>query len=93
VGGRELCLGLQEFALQQWGLLAKTVLARWNITTTLDFGRIVFAMVQHSLLQKTEDDCLDDFNNIYDFRTAFETSYRIAVPTEQERPRQAGRKS
>src|SRR5437773_11907191 len=45
VAGRALCEGLREFALMNWGLLARTVLERWGITRTLDFGRIVFALV------------------------------------------------
>jgi uncharacterized repeat protein (TIGR04138 family) len=82
VGGRELCLGLREFALNRWGLLAATVLARWNITRTMDFGRIVFAMVQHDLLQKTNEDNPEDFRGVYEFGTAFEASYHIGAPAE-----------
>ncbi len=93
VGGRELCHGLRELALQQWGLLARTVLARWNITTTMDFGRIVFAMVQHDLLQKTDEDNPEDFRGVYDFRSAFETGYRIGVPVEAQRAQWSGQKS
>ena len=32
VSGQELCEGLRELALLQWGLLARTVLQRWGIT-------------------------------------------------------------
>src|SRR5215212_2042606 len=45
ISGRDLCQGLREFALLQWGLMAHTVLQQWNIRRTSDFGRIVFAMV------------------------------------------------
>src|SRR3990170_512473 len=45
ITGRDLSEGLRDFALLQWGMLARTVLARWNITSTFDFGRIVFALV------------------------------------------------
>lgn len=93
VGGRQLCVGLRELALQQWGLLARVVLARWNITTTMDFGRIVFAMVEHDLLQKTDEDTLEDFRGVYNFASAFETDYRIAASVEPERPRRSQRKA
>jgi hypothetical protein len=33
VSGQQLCHGLREYALAQWGLLARAVLRRWNITT------------------------------------------------------------
>ena len=77
VNGSDLCEGLRELALQQWGRLARTVLRRWNVTSTVDFGRIVFAMVEAGLMQTTEDDNLEDFRNVYDFRVAFETDYQI----------------
>ena len=80
VTGQDLCDGLREVALAEWGRMARTVLRRWNITSTLDFGRIVFAMVDAGLMQKTEDDTIEDFRNVYDFKTAFETEYRIPEP-------------
>ena len=77
VSGPDLCEGLRELALNQWGRLARTVLKRWNITTTLDFGRIVFAMVEAGLMQKTDDDTLEDVRNVFDFRAALENEYKI----------------
>jgi uncharacterized repeat protein (TIGR04138 family) len=77
VTGHDLCEGLREVALAEWGRLARTVLRRWNITSTLDFGRMVFAMVDAGLMQKTDDDSLEDFRNVYDFRAAFEAEYQI----------------
>ena len=77
VSGQDLCEGLREMALSQWGRLARTVLRRWNITSTLDFGRIVFAMVEAGLMQKTDDDTLEDFRNVFDFRGALEAEYQI----------------
>ena len=80
VSGRQLCQGLREFALKRWGMLARTVLRRWNITSTLDFGQIVFAMIAVGHMQKTEEDTLDDFRDVFDFRSAFEAGYRIPTP-------------
>ena len=77
VSGQQLCHGLREFALAQWGLLARTVLRRWNITRTEDFGRIVFALVENGHMSKTETDTLDDFKNVFDFASAFDENYRI----------------
>ena len=78
VSGQQLCDGLRELALNQWGMLARTVLGRWNITHTVDFGKIVFSMIEVGQMQKTDHDSLDDFRNVYDFRAAFETGYQIA---------------
>jgi uncharacterized repeat protein (TIGR04138 family) len=77
VSGQQLCEGLREFAQRQWGMLARLVLSRWGIHTTLDFGRIVFALIEAGQMKKTPADCLDDFQDVYDFKTAFDTGYRI----------------
>jgi uncharacterized repeat protein (TIGR04138 family) len=77
VTGRELAEGLREVATHKWGRLARTVLERWHITATLDFGRIVFALIEAGLLAKSDEDALDDFRDVYDFGEAFESRYRI----------------
>jgi uncharacterized repeat protein (TIGR04138 family) len=77
INGQQLSEGLRDFALLQWGLLAKTVLSRWNILGTEDFGRIVFLLVENRWMAKTDQDSLDDFKNVYDFAQAFEQNYRI----------------
>lgn len=71
IRGQELCWGLRDFALKRWGLLAPVVLRRWNICNTMDFGHIVFAMVDAGWMAKREEDCLDDFRDVFDFREAF----------------------
>ncbi|MEX2217015.1 MAG: Minf_1886 family protein [Phycisphaeraceae bacterium] len=71
VSGQELCQGLRDFALGQYGLMARSVLRRWGITTCEDFGRIVFAMVDAQLMRKTEGDTINDFASVFDFAQAF----------------------
>lgn len=72
VSGQDLCTGLRDFAIKEYGLLARTVLRRWNITSCRDFGQVVFAMVDGGLMRKTDDDTIHDFNNVFDFNSAFE---------------------
>lgn len=79
VSGRQLASGLKDFAQERWGMLARTVLQRWQIHSTSDFGRIVFAMVDSGLLAKTDEDNFDDFANVFDFREAFDRGYRVPV--------------
>lgn len=73
VSGQDLCRGLRDFAINEYGLLARTVLRRWNINTCRDFGEIVFAMVEGGLMHKTDNDTLRDFSDVFDFSTAFES--------------------
>lgn len=80
VSGQQLCEGIRQYALNQYGMLAGTVLRLWNINATVDFGRIVFALIEAGQMQKTDDDTIEDFRNVFDFKTAFETEYRIPEP-------------
>ncbi|MEM7230293.1 MAG: Minf_1886 family protein [Planctomycetota bacterium] len=68
---QQLCLGLREYAIEKFGLLAETVLDGWNIRRTDDFGRIVFAMIDGGLMSKTQDDTMEDFRGVFDFAEAF----------------------
>ena len=71
VSGKQLSWGLRNYAVQRYGLMARTVLNHWGIVRTNDFGRIVFAMVESKLMQKTEEDDVRDFDNVFDFEEAF----------------------
>ncbi|HYE31243.1 MAG TPA: Minf_1886 family protein [Methylomirabilota bacterium] len=75
VTGQELLAGLKEYALTQFGPMAYTVLTEWGVSTTQDFGLIVFNMVEAGLLSKTEDDSLDDFKNGYNFQEVFQKPF------------------
>lgn len=72
VSGQELCLGLRSLAVEKYGLLARTVLRGWGVSTTEDFGKIVYAMVDTGLLRTSENDSLDDFRGVYEFEEAFD---------------------
>ena len=76
VNGGELLNGIREYALEEYGPMAKRVLAEWGITCCTDIGCIVFNLVNVGLLGKTEDDSLEDFEKGYDFNDAFLQPYR-----------------
>ena len=71
VTGQQLCLGLKDYAVKKYGPLAKIVLSSWGVRDTMDFGRIVFDMVERQELRKTEEDSIEDFRDVYDFDGAF----------------------
>ncbi len=77
VTGPQLCQGLRDFAVEQYGLMARSVLRRWNITGCEDFGQVVFAMVDSGLMRKTEGDRVEDFHNVFDFADAFAPSLSL----------------
>lgn len=75
LSGRELLEGCRELAIQRFGLLARTVLDYWGVTSTSDFGDIVFALVDLGLLQSQPTDTKDDFQDVFDFADAFDRDY------------------
>ena len=77
ISGPELLEGCRLLALEQYGLLARTVFETWNVRSTADFGRIVFDLIDKGEMKKTDDDCEEDFANVYDFADALESQYEI----------------
>lgn len=75
VSGQDLCWGLRDYGRHRWGPLARLVLARWNIESTLDFGKIVFILVENDLLQKEPQDTLEDFRDVFDFDEALSEAF------------------
>ncbi len=78
VSGQQLCFGLRDFAIEQFGLLAPAVLRHWNINRTDDFGRIVFAMIGGGVMTRTDDDTLEDFRGVFEFGEAFSRSELVS---------------
>jgi uncharacterized repeat protein (TIGR04138 family) len=77
VSGAQLCWGLRDYALMRWGRVARCVLNSWNIRRTGDFGRMVFALIEHEFLQRQPGDKLEDFVDVFDFPVALDRSYQV----------------
>ena len=80
VTGQELCEAIRQFALEQYGYMAKLVLRRWGLHTTGDFGEIVFNLIRIGRMRKTPNDRREDFDDVFDFDTAFRQEFRIVMP-------------
>jgi uncharacterized repeat protein (TIGR04138 family) len=81
--GQQLCEAIRQFALEQYGLMAKVVLNRWGIRTTSDFGDIVYNLISVGCMKKSKHDRREDFNDVYDFETAFSKGFQITRPPER----------
>jgi uncharacterized repeat protein (TIGR04138 family) len=77
VSGPELLQGIRDLAIREFGLMARTVLRRWGIDKTDDFGEIVFNLVDATLMSKTSDDSRRDFQGVYDLDRALTEGFRI----------------
>jgi uncharacterized repeat protein (TIGR04138 family) len=79
ISGPELLESIREFALERFGLMARTVFHCWSIHSTDDFGRVVFELIERGEMSKTDSDQLADFCNVYDFEEALDNQYQIDV--------------
>jgi uncharacterized repeat protein (TIGR04138 family) len=75
VTGPELAWACRDLARERFGLLARPVLAHWNVTRTDDLGRIVYTLVEVGLLVTQPGDSEADFRDVFEFETAFDERY------------------
>ena len=79
ITGHELAAACRDLALQRYGVLARMVLEYWGVTSTADFGHIVFTLVDLGLLISQPSDTRDEFCDVFDFDQAFDREYPWSV--------------
>lgn len=77
ISGQTLCEGLKRLAVEKWGRLAMLVLNQWNVSTTQDFGEIVYLMIEHKWMSDQPNDSIEDFYNVFDFKTVFKEKFKF----------------
>ena len=77
VTGQALCEHLRKLAIEKWGLLAKLVLNTWGVKKTRDFGEIVYLMIKHNWMSAQPTDTIEDFDDVYDFKTVFKDQFEF----------------
>ena len=78
--GQMLCEAIRVYAIEQYGYMARVVLKNWGVTRTSDFGDIVYNLIHAGLMKKSKEDKREDFDDVYDFETVFDKSFKIAPP-------------
>jgi uncharacterized repeat protein (TIGR04138 family) len=71
ITGQQLCEAIRQYAVEQYGGMAKSVLAHWGVRSTGDFGEIVFNLIAIGQMRKTDSDRREDFDNVFDFEEGF----------------------
>jgi uncharacterized repeat protein (TIGR04138 family) len=87
VSGQELLEGIRDYALKEFGPMVMTVFEEWGIRSCKDFGEMVFLLVDHRILRKTDKDSHADFENGYDFYEAFRKPYLPKAKVELKEPK------
>jgi len=76
ITGQELLNGMREYARHIFGPLAAQTWKSWGVQTSLDWGRIVFMLVEAGMLNRQDSDKLEDFDQPFDFEKYFVEDYR-----------------
>jgi uncharacterized repeat protein (TIGR04138 family) len=79
VSGRELVHGIRELALREFGFMARIVFRMWGINRTVDFGDIVFNLVEENLMSKSDQDSRADFQDVFDLDQALVQEFHIEL--------------
>ena len=84
VTGGELLNGMRVHALELFGPLAAQVWRSWGVRSTLDWGHMVFRLVDEEKLSRNDEDTIEDFADGFDFDEAFVRAYvpRLSEPSE-----------
>ncbi len=77
ISGPELLDGIRRLAIQHFGILSISVFKSWGVTSTDDFGHIVFEMIEAGEMRRTPHDQLTDFFGVYDFSKVFCEDYTL----------------
>lgn len=66
VSGAELLIGFRDFALEQFGPMASTLLLEWGIKDGIHVGAMVFHLIDEQVFGKQESDTPEDFHGVID---------------------------
>jgi uncharacterized repeat protein (TIGR04138 family) len=87
VAGPELLEGVRAYALKEFGPMVITVFSSWGINRCEDIGHMVFNLIGAGIFGKTEEDSIEDFKNVYDFKDAFVKPFAPEKPLVAELPK------
>lgn len=79
MSGRELALGIRDYARERYGCAAAYLLTRSGIRKSDDLGVIVFQLIDAGIFGKSEDDSPEDFRGMFDLRTSFLEPYEPSI--------------
>ena len=76
IKGADLCRFFRDTLINRFGPSAIDVLDTWNIKKTSDFGKIIYKLISVEILGKSENDSIEDFDDVFDFTEEFVMPYK-----------------
>jgi uncharacterized repeat protein (TIGR04138 family) len=92
VSGPELLEGFRDFALEQFGPMASTLMREWGLRKCQDVGDMVFHLIEEQVFGKQDSDHREDFSGAFDFEESLVKPFlpKRAAPPRAARNRTAG---
>jgi len=80
ISGQDLARKFADIVLNAYGPLSSDILDDWNIKNTRDIGEMVFDLVAVGLLFFSENDKIEDFDDVFDFHEKFVAPFDASPP-------------
>lgn len=68
LSGQEFAERIVELSREIYGMLARNVFEQWGVRKTIDFGRIVYDLIEIGQMSKQPQDSIEDFRDVFDFK-------------------------
>lgn len=65
VAASELLIGFRDFAIQEFGPMASTMMSEWGVNSCSDIGTMVFELIEEGVFGKQDSDTPEDFANLF----------------------------
>lgn len=85
LSAEELYLGACAYALDEYGPLARHLLASWNLCSSHDFGCIVYNLIEAGIFGRQNSDRQDEFEHLPPLCDILESPYNI-LPISPQMP-------
>ncbi len=85
LSAEELYLGACAHALEEYGPLARLVLAEWGIRESSDIGAIVYNLIEVGVFGKQEGDSREQFNRLQSLESLLNAPFELSEE-EQSTP-------
>lgn len=77
LSAEELYLSACAYALDEYGPLARKVLETWGISSSTDFGSVVYNLIEASVFGKQKDDSPSDFDHLEPLEHLLNTPFEL----------------
>ena len=80
VTGQQLVEGFRQHVLETYGPVSYRLIANWGLKRSIDVGHVVFNLIEAKLFGSSPEDSLTDFEDVIDFKVAFQKPFESAEP-------------